>query len=112
MRRVLIAIAVIVAAVACIVILFPKGISITICNNSVHDVNEVLISCGDKDSKEYIINLRPGKKETVKYELPDDFDEGRLTICYKDKDGKKKTEVLEGYVEKGDRIKTTFTIND
>ncbi|MGD6795458.1 hypothetical protein [Metabacillus indicus] len=83
--------------------MFSSAITITITNQSEHQLDEMKISYFYNEEKIVIPSLEPKETYQVKIAPIENFSESSIKLLYRDKNGKQLEETIVGYFEKGYR---------
>ncbi|MEK3807570.1 hypothetical protein [Metabacillus sp. SLBN-84] len=89
--------------------MFSSAITITITNQSEHQLDEMEISYFYNKEKIVIPSLEPKETYQVKIVPRERFSESSMKLLYKDKSGKQLEETIVGYFEKGYRGSADMT---
>ncbi|KEZ53212.1 hypothetical protein [Metabacillus indicus] len=81
--------------------MFSSAITITITNQSEHQLDEMEISYFYNEEKILIPSLEPKETYQLKITPSEKFSESSINLFYRDKNGKQLEETIVGYFEKG-----------
>jgi hypothetical protein len=85
-----------------IYVVAPKYATISINNNTNTIISGLKIKYTNSPTDEIQVpEILEKKSADIKLDLPKNFTEGFIKICYIDKQGMNKEEYIEGYIEKG-----------
>lgn len=77
-----------------------KGIQVRVCNKADREAVDLYVTYTGSNEDISIPRIESGKTERIYFELPDEFDEGNVTLYYFDKSHEKHEVIIIGYIEK------------
>ncbi|MBQ9765410.1 MAG: hypothetical protein IJW18_04370 [Lachnospiraceae bacterium] len=91
-----------------------KGVNITISNHTNQSISNCFIKINYSGSANDIVvpAIASGESQEISVELPDDFTEGSLILCYTDNNNNKQEKTIIGYLEKNYNIDIALSIDD
>ena len=94
-------------------ILSSKGIQVTIENQTEQSLHNLSIEILSNTSTECVSigTISPDEVNTIPIELPNEFIEGSISLCYYDNNNISHKETIIGYVEQGYNINIQLSID-